>query len=74
MERVSRFAPREGNTGTMKRQSWVKSGEVLESGSTVIMGDKRSVCRQTRNDPLNHQPGIDLRFLIGSLLPPYYNS
>lgn len=47
MERVSRFAPREGNTGTMKRQSWVKSGEVLESGSTVIMGDKRSVCRQT---------------------------
>lgn len=34
---------REGD-GTMKRQSWVKSGQVLESGSTVIMGNKRSVC------------------------------
>lgn len=44
---MERFAPREGKgdgDGTMKRQSWVKSGQVLESGSTVIMGNKRSVC------------------------------
>lgn len=39
-------------------------------------GEKRSVCwqPQIRNDPLNHQTAIDLRFLIGSLVPPYYNS